>query len=203
MKNRNCQVSLKYCLSGGTNSLYDISCAKIPTWSRGCCTELNPPRHVMLPKEQARMVPKSRLLAEDEWRNLGVQQSRGWEHYAIHRCVYVFVFPSVIMDARSRPSQKWSTLAFDPRGWVGKLWGRPSSVCVFVATCSVGNAFGDREPTFGRGERKGSREKRSEREREREMLHIAGLLYSEDTVQPRCPGHRFYFFRHTHVSEHA
>ncbi|CAN0030984.1 unnamed protein product [Sphacelaria rigidula] len=39
----------------------------------------------MLPKEQAMMVPQSRLLEEDEWRNLGVQQSRGWQHYAIHR----------------------------------------------------------------------------------------------------------------------
>lgn len=42
-------------------------------------------RHVMLPKETAKVLPKSRLLAEDEWRNLGVQQSRGWQHYAIHR----------------------------------------------------------------------------------------------------------------------
>ncbi|CAM9350843.1 unnamed protein product [Choristocarpus tenellus] len=42
-------------------------------------------RHVILPKETARLLPKSRLLAEEEWRNLGVQQSRGWQHYAIHR----------------------------------------------------------------------------------------------------------------------
>ena len=42
-------------------------------------------RHVMLPKETAKVLPKSRLLSEDEWRNLGVQQSRGWQHYAIHR----------------------------------------------------------------------------------------------------------------------
>ncbi|RHY05146.1 hypothetical protein DYB37_010341 [Aphanomyces astaci] len=26
-----------------------------------------------------------RLLAEAEWRQLGVQQSRGWVHYAIHK----------------------------------------------------------------------------------------------------------------------
>jgi cyclin-dependent kinase regulatory subunit CKS1 len=24
------------------------------------------------------------LLMQDEWRNMGVQQSRGWVHYAIH-----------------------------------------------------------------------------------------------------------------------
>lgn len=46
-------------------------------------------RHVMLPKETAKVLPKSRLLTEEEWRNLGVQQSRGWQHYAIHRCVHV------------------------------------------------------------------------------------------------------------------
>lgn len=48
-------------------------------------------RHVMLPKETAKVLPKSRLLTEEEWRNLGVQQSRGWQHYAIHRCVYVLL----------------------------------------------------------------------------------------------------------------
>ena len=41
-------------------------------------------RHVALPKEVSKRLPK-RLLAEDEWRNLGVQQSRGWVHYEIHR----------------------------------------------------------------------------------------------------------------------
>eukprot|EP00897_Mesotaenium_endlicherianum_P005597 jgi/Mesen1/5065/ME000252S04170 len=42
-------------------------------------------RHVMLPAEIAKMLPKGRLLSENEWRSLGVQQSRGWVHYAIHR----------------------------------------------------------------------------------------------------------------------
>lgn len=42
-------------------------------------------RHVILPKDHARNLPKSRTLSEVEWRNLGVQQSRGWEHYACHR----------------------------------------------------------------------------------------------------------------------
>ena len=28
---------------------------------------------------------KNRLLSENEWRSLGVQQSRGWVHYEIHR----------------------------------------------------------------------------------------------------------------------
>ncbi|MGK3761179.1 MAG: cyclin-dependent kinase regulatory subunit CKS1 [Bacillariaceae sp.] len=41
--------------------------------------------HVILPKELAKTLPKSRLLSESEWRGIGVQQSRGWGHYAIHR----------------------------------------------------------------------------------------------------------------------
>lgn len=43
--------------------------------------------HVILPKELAKTLPKSRLLSEAEWRGIGVQQSRGWSHYAIHRYV--------------------------------------------------------------------------------------------------------------------
>jgi cyclin-dependent kinase regulatory subunit CKS1 len=66
-------------------------------------------RHVVLPPEIAAHLPKNRLLDEvklpcqraiqflveytfnpgtcfqNEWRALGVQQSRGWVHYAIHR----------------------------------------------------------------------------------------------------------------------
>lgn len=41
-------------------------------------------RHVMLPKEVAKQVPKTHLMSEAEWRNLGVQQSRGWVHYMAH-----------------------------------------------------------------------------------------------------------------------
>ncbi|XP_058716298.1 cyclin-dependent kinases regulatory subunit 1 isoform X2 [Poecile atricapillus] len=41
-------------------------------------------RHVMLPKDIAKLVPKTHLLSESEWRNLGVQQSQGWVHYMIH-----------------------------------------------------------------------------------------------------------------------
>ncbi|RDX94872.1 Cyclin-dependent kinases regulatory subunit 2 [Mucuna pruriens] len=42
-------------------------------------------RHVVLPSEVAKVLPKNRLLSENEWRAIGVQQSRGWIHYAIHR----------------------------------------------------------------------------------------------------------------------
>merc|ERR1739844_645576 len=41
-------------------------------------------RHVMLPKDLAKMVPKSHLMSETAWRSLGVQQSQGWIHYMTH-----------------------------------------------------------------------------------------------------------------------
>ena len=41
-------------------------------------------RHVMLPKELAEFAPKNRLMAEVEWRSLGVRQSPGWVHYILH-----------------------------------------------------------------------------------------------------------------------
>jgi len=41
-------------------------------------------RHVLLPKEIARLVPKTHLMSETEWRSIGVQQSHGWIHYMRH-----------------------------------------------------------------------------------------------------------------------
>jgi cyclin-dependent kinase regulatory subunit CKS1 len=41
-------------------------------------------RHVILPKDLAKMLPPNKLLSEDEWRALGIQQSYGWIHYLIH-----------------------------------------------------------------------------------------------------------------------
>ncbi|XP_014467569.1 PREDICTED: cyclin-dependent kinases regulatory subunit-like isoform X2 [Dinoponera quadriceps] len=41
-------------------------------------------RHVILPPDIARHVPKTHLITETEWRNLGVQQSPGWVHYMMH-----------------------------------------------------------------------------------------------------------------------
>ena len=38
----------------------------------------------MLPKELSKLVPKDHLMSEAEWRSIGVQQSRGWQHYLIH-----------------------------------------------------------------------------------------------------------------------
>ncbi|KAI9755409.1 MAG: Cyclin-dependent kinases regulatory subunit (Cell division control protein cks1) [Lichina confinis] len=50
-------------------------------------------RHVQLPKAMLKQIPKDyfdsskgalKLLWEEEWRNLGITQSLGWEHYEVH-----------------------------------------------------------------------------------------------------------------------
>ncbi len=41
-------------------------------------------RHVILPASLYKLIPR-RLLMEREWRKLGVQQSKGWIHYMIHK----------------------------------------------------------------------------------------------------------------------
>ncbi|KAI3645442.1 hypothetical protein MP228_008370 [Amoeboaphelidium protococcarum] len=46
-------------------------------------------RHVILPKEYYNHYIddhfKDRLLSEEEWRSLGIQQSLGWIHYELHK----------------------------------------------------------------------------------------------------------------------
>ena len=54
-------------------------------FSPSALTFLSLRRHVILPTDVARLCPKNKLLSEQEWRNLNVQQSRGWEHYAVHK----------------------------------------------------------------------------------------------------------------------
>uniref|UniRef100_A0A6Q2X043 Cyclin-dependent kinases regulatory subunit n=1 Tax=Esox lucius TaxID=8010 RepID=A0A6Q2X043_ESOLU len=54
-------------------------------------------RHVMLPKDIAKRVPKTHLMSETEWRNLGVQQSQGWVHYMIHQPGTLTLFNKFIL----------------------------------------------------------------------------------------------------------
>lgn len=42
-------------------------------------------RHVIMPKELAKTLPRSALMSEQEWRAAGIQMSRGWQHFMIHR----------------------------------------------------------------------------------------------------------------------
>jgi cyclin-dependent kinase regulatory subunit CKS1 len=39
----------------------------------------------VLPRDIAKQVPKSHLMTEEEWRGIGVQQSKGWVHYMFHQ----------------------------------------------------------------------------------------------------------------------
>jgi cyclin-dependent kinase regulatory subunit CKS1 len=41
-------------------------------------------RHVILPPAYSQYIPTNRLMTEEEWRALGVRQSKGWVHYAKH-----------------------------------------------------------------------------------------------------------------------
>ncbi|GJQ80796.1 hypothetical protein Trydic_g9387 [Trypoxylus dichotomus] len=41
-------------------------------------------RHVVLPKDLVKLIPQTHLMSEKEWRNIGVQQSKGWVHYMTH-----------------------------------------------------------------------------------------------------------------------
>ena len=56
-------------------------------------------RHVILPKDLARYVPRGRLMDEAEWRQLGVQQSVGWRHYMIHKPE-----PHILLYRRTKPA---------------------------------------------------------------------------------------------------
>lgn len=49
------------------------------------CDEEHEYRHVVLPKELVKLVPKNHLMSEQEWRSIGVQQSQGWVHYMAHQ----------------------------------------------------------------------------------------------------------------------
>ncbi|PAV62406.1 hypothetical protein WR25_05535 [Diploscapter pachys] len=53
-------------------------------YSNKYCDDEYEYRHVHVTKEVAKMIPKNRLMSESEWRSLGIQQSPGWVHYAIH-----------------------------------------------------------------------------------------------------------------------
>ncbi|XP_047401767.1 cyclin-dependent kinases regulatory subunit 1-like [Sciurus carolinensis] len=55
---------------------------------------------VMLPKDIAISFPKTHLMSESEWRNLGVQQSQGCVHYIIHE-----LEPHVLLFWRPLPKK--------------------------------------------------------------------------------------------------
>ncbi len=42
-------------------------------------------RHVILPKDIFKKLPAKKTLTESEWRSIGVQQSKGWVNFTIHK----------------------------------------------------------------------------------------------------------------------
>ena len=54
-------------------------------YSEKYCDATHEYRHVIIPKCKRSQFSRYQLLRETEWRKLGVQQSRGWEHYAFHK----------------------------------------------------------------------------------------------------------------------
>eukprot|EP00994_Dinema_validum_P003263 NODE_1751_length_854_cov_40.140373_g1380_i0.p1 GENE.NODE_1751_length_854_cov_40.140373_g1380_i0~~NODE_1751_length_854_cov_40.140373_g1380_i0.p1 ORF type:complete len:132 (-),score=21.25 NODE_1751_length_854_cov_40.140373_g1380_i0:368-763(-) len=54
-------------------------------YSEKYCDDLFEYRHVILPKPLSKLIPKDKLLSENEWRSMGIQQSLGWEVYMTHR----------------------------------------------------------------------------------------------------------------------
>ncbi|XP_074992130.1 cyclin-dependent kinases regulatory subunit 2-like [Calonectris borealis] len=64
-------------------------------------------RHVMLPRELSKQVPKTHLMSEEEWRRLGVQQSLGWVHYMIHEPE-----PHILLFRRPLPKDEQKRTAF-------------------------------------------------------------------------------------------
>nr|XP_009678867.1 PREDICTED: FAD synthase [Struthio camelus australis] len=84
----------------------------------------------MLPKDIAKLVPKTHLMSESEWRNLGVQQSQGWVHYMIHEPE-----PHILLFRRPLPKKPENVSTHDrarryPRAWlVAKTLLRAPSPC--------------------------------------------------------------------------
>jgi len=66
-------------------SRFVLSSPTCHCWCAVSCSVRHNNSHVILPKELSKSLPKGRLLSEREWRGVGVQQSRGWAHYAMHR----------------------------------------------------------------------------------------------------------------------
>lgn len=42
-------------------------------------------RHVIMTEKHKKLLSNGKLLSESEWRNLGIQQSKGWEHFLIYK----------------------------------------------------------------------------------------------------------------------
>ncbi|XP_045207509.1 cyclin-dependent kinases regulatory subunit 1-like [Mercenaria mercenaria] len=75
------------------------------SYSEKYCDEKYEYRHVILPPDISKLVPKNHLMTETEWRNLGVQQSPGWIHYMVHSPE-----PHVLLFRRPLPGTQTGSL---------------------------------------------------------------------------------------------
>lgn len=81
-------------------------------------------RHVILPATIAKLVPKTHLMTETEWRNLGIQQSPG-------TCCFYLAF---IFDRFQIKFQKFSNFTVNflvTIGWVHYILNSESHVVCF------------------------------------------------------------------------
>jgi hypothetical protein len=92
-------------------------------------------RHVILPKELSKSIPKGRILSESEWRGIGVQQSRGWEHYACHRYATVTVVCVAVARPHCAAAQGTASRCSRARRCV-----EYSVICVSSPCCGVSGA---------------------------------------------------------------
>jgi cyclin-dependent kinase regulatory subunit CKS1 len=42
-------------------------------------------KNVILPESIFKSLPKGKFLNEEEWRAIGIKQSRGWDHYMVYK----------------------------------------------------------------------------------------------------------------------
>jgi len=60
-------------------------------------------RHVILPEDMAKLLPKTHLMTETEWRNLGIQMTSGWMHYmryepGMHNLIIYYIYIYILYD---------------------------------------------------------------------------------------------------------
>lgn len=71
-------------------------------------------RHVILPREIAKRISDPpKILEEEQWRGIGIQQSRGWAHYEIHKPE-----PHILLFRRALGTDPRTGLP--PKGWAEK-----------------------------------------------------------------------------------
>eukprot|EP01083_Nonionella_stella_P064502 168165_1 len=73
-------------------------------------------RGVWVPQDVMQNIPSDRLLHEDEWRAIGVVQSRGWEHYRLNKLeplILCFRRPKGANNRTGRTAFKWEPASRD------------------------------------------------------------------------------------------